>query len=82
MRAVSFIASHSRMATDPTAIRAALGDLSEAELRALITATNEAPQVAYGLLVWSARGPAGQQTLSDSAGMTLPATNVTKRNLL
>ena len=40
------------MATDLTAIQAALRNLSEAELHALIAASNDAPAIAYGLLVW------------------------------
>ena len=40
------------MVTDLTAINAALADLTDAELHALIAASNSAPPVAYGLLVW------------------------------
>ena len=40
------------MATDLTAIKAALAELTDAELHALIAATNGAPPIAYGLLVW------------------------------
>jgi hypothetical protein len=40
------------MPTDVTAIMNALGDLTDAELHALIAASNGAPPVAYGLLVW------------------------------
>jgi hypothetical protein len=39
------------MATDLTPIKAALADLTDAELHALIAASNGAPPVAYGLLV-------------------------------
>ena len=40
------------MDTDLRAIRATLAELSDTELRALIAASNGAPPVAYGLLVW------------------------------
>jgi hypothetical protein len=40
------------MATNLTAVRDALEGLTDIELRALVVATNEAPRVAYGLLVW------------------------------
>jgi hypothetical protein len=40
------------MDTDLGAIKAALADLSDAELRALIAASDGALPVAYGLLVW------------------------------
>ena len=40
------------MNTHLTPIKTALADLSDAELHALIAASNDAPPVAYGLLVW------------------------------
>ena len=40
------------MPTDLTRIEEALAGLTDIELHALIIATNEAPPVAYGLLVW------------------------------
>ena len=40
------------MATDLTAIKAVLTALTDAELHALIAATNAAPPIAYGLLGW------------------------------
>jgi len=40
------------MPTNLTAIKAALSDLADAELHALIAASNGAPPIAYGLLVW------------------------------
>jgi hypothetical protein len=39
--------------TNLTAIKAALADISQAELTALIAATNGVPPIAYGLLVWT-----------------------------
>jgi hypothetical protein len=39
------------MPTNLTAIQAALAGLTDLELHALIVATNEAPPIAYGLLV-------------------------------
>ncbi len=38
--------------TNLAAIQAALGALSDAELHALIAASNDTPPIAYGLLVW------------------------------
>ena len=40
------------MATDLAAMKDALAGLIDAELHALIAASNGAPPVAYGLLVW------------------------------
>ena len=40
------------MKTDLTAIEDALAGLTDIELHALVTASDEAPRVAYGLLVW------------------------------
>jgi hypothetical protein len=40
------------MDTDLLPIKAALADLTDAELHALIAASNGAPRIAYGLLVW------------------------------
>ena len=40
------------MDTARTTIKATLADLSDAELHALIAATNGVPQIAYGLLIW------------------------------
>ena len=40
------------MATDLAAMQRALAGLSDAELHALIEASNKAPHIAYGLLVW------------------------------
>ena len=40
------------MATDLAAMQDALAGLTDAELHALIAASNGAPPVAYGLLVW------------------------------
>ena len=40
------------MDADLTAIKAALAEFSDTEFHALIAATNGAPPVAYGLLVW------------------------------
>ena len=37
----------------PAPIKAGLAALTEAELHALIAASNEAPPIAYGLLVWT-----------------------------
>jgi hypothetical protein len=37
---------------DLTSTKAALAELTDAELHALIAAANGAPQIAYGLLVW------------------------------
>ena len=41
-----------RMGTDLNVIKAALADLTDAELHALIAASNTAQALAYGLLVW------------------------------
>ena len=38
--------------TDRTAVKAALADISDAELAALIAATYGVPQTAPGLLAW------------------------------
>jgi hypothetical protein len=38
--------------TDLATIKAALADLTDVELHALIAASNGAPPIAYGLLVW------------------------------
>jgi len=43
---------NSAMDTDLTAVKAALADISDTELAALITATNGVPQIPYGLLIW------------------------------
>ena len=40
------------MDTDLDAIKAALADISDTELAALIAATNGVPRIAYGLLIW------------------------------
>ena len=40
------------MATDLTAMQDALAGLTDAELHALIAASNKTPPIAYGLLVW------------------------------
>jgi len=40
------------MDTDLTAIKAALADISDTGLAALIAASNGAPPVAYRLLIW------------------------------
>ena len=40
------------MATDLAAVQDALAGLTDAELHALIAASNDVPPVAYGLLVW------------------------------
>lgn len=40
------------MGADLTPVKATLADLTDAELHALIAATNGVPPVAYGLLVW------------------------------
>jgi len=40
------------MPTNLTAIKAALSDLADAELHALIAASDGAPPIAYGLIVW------------------------------
>ena len=40
------------MTTKLTAVSDALTELTDIELHALITAANEAPPIAYGLLVW------------------------------
>ena len=40
------------MDADLTAIKAALAELNDTELHALVAATNGVPPVAYGLLVW------------------------------
>ena len=40
------------MPTNLTSASDALAELTDIELRALIVATNEAPPIAYGLLVW------------------------------
>ena len=40
------------MDTNLTAVKAALAELTDAELHALIAAANGVPPVAYGLLVW------------------------------
>jgi hypothetical protein len=40
------------MDTDLTPVKAALADLTGTELHALIAASNGAPPIAYGLLVW------------------------------
>ena len=40
------------MDTALTAIKAALADIADTELAALIAATNGVPQIAYGLLIW------------------------------
>ena len=40
------------MPTNLTSVSDALAELTDIELRALIVATNEAPPIAYGLLVW------------------------------
>lgn len=37
----------------PAPIKAGLAALTEAELHALISASDEAPPIAYGLLVWT-----------------------------
>src|SRR6185369_110496 len=41
------------MQTDLTPIKTTLDDLTYTELHALIAASNGAPPIAYGLLVWS-----------------------------
>lgn len=43
------------MPTNLMAIEEALAGLTDVELHALIVATNEAPRIAYGLLVWIER---------------------------
>ena len=40
------------MTTNLTAVSDALAELTDIELHALIIAANEAPPIAYGLLVW------------------------------
>ena len=40
------------MPTNLTSVSVALAELTDIELRALIVATNKAPPIAYGLLVW------------------------------
>lgn len=45
-------AQNGALDADLTAINAALAELSDAELHALIAVTNGVPPVAYGLLVW------------------------------
>ena len=40
------------MDTDLTAVKGALAVLTDAELHALVAASNAAPPIAYGLLVW------------------------------
>lgn len=40
------------MPTNLMSVSDALAELTDIELRALIIATNEAPRIAYGLLVW------------------------------
>jgi hypothetical protein len=40
------------MPTDLTALKAALAHFTDAELHALIAASNSAPPLCYGLLVW------------------------------
>ena len=40
------------MGTDLTAVKAALAELGDTELHALIAASNGAPPIAYGLLAW------------------------------
>jgi hypothetical protein len=40
------------MTTNLTTVSEALAELTDIELHALIVATNEAPPIAYGLLVW------------------------------
>ena len=40
------------MGANLTSMKTALADLSDAELHALIAASNAAPPIAYGLLVW------------------------------
>ena len=40
------------MDTDLTAVKAALAEIRDTELTALIAATNGVPPIAYGLLIW------------------------------
>ena len=40
------------MTTNLTTVSDSLAELTDIELHALIVATNEAPPIAYGLLVW------------------------------